>query len=131
LALTVGTDATVRHVQEQTRSFRLIANAPENREISMKLANLIVAGAMLATVPSIALAQQSSEGTVSMINRLSGTIAIKQTQSGTVGAGGGGATEQQFAAPADMLESLHAGDSVKFTVNDTGGKKTITKIELQ
>ena len=97
----------------------------------MKLANLIVAGAMLATMPSIALAQQSSEGTVSMINRLSGTIAIKQTQSGTVGASGGGATEQQFAAPADMLESIHAGDSVKFTVNDAGGKKTITKIERQ
>ena len=68
----------------------------------MKLAKLILAGAMLATVPSIALAQQSSEGTVSMINRLSGTIAIKQTQNGTVGAGGGGATEQQFAAPARL-----------------------------
>jgi hypothetical protein len=97
----------------------------------MKLANLIVAGAMLATMPSIALAQQSSEGTVSMINRLSGTIAIKQTQSGTVGASGGGTTEQQFNAPADMLDSVHAGDSVKFTVNDAGGKKTITKIERQ
>jgi hypothetical protein len=103
----------------------------ENQEIAMKLASLTLAGAMLATVPSIALAQQSSEGMITMINRLDSTIAIKQVQEGTVGASGGGATEQQFAASADMLDSVHAGDRVKFTVGDKGGKKTITKIERQ
>ena len=97
----------------------------------MKLASLTLAGAMLATVPSIALAQQSSEGMITMINRLDSTIAIKQVQEGTVGASGGGATEQQFAASADMLDSVHAGDRVKFTVSQNGGKKTITKIERQ
>jgi Cu/Ag efflux protein CusF len=97
----------------------------------MKLAKLILAGAMLATVPSIALAQESSTGTVRMINRLSGTIAIQQTQNGTVGAGGGGATEQQFNAPAAILDSVHAGDRVTFTVSENGGKKTVTKIERQ
>jgi hypothetical protein len=97
----------------------------------MKLAKLMLAGAMLATAPSIALAQQSLTGTISMINRLSGTIAIRQTQSGTVGASNGGATEQQFAASTDLLDSVHAGDSVKFTVSDAGGKKTITKIERE
>jgi hypothetical protein len=97
----------------------------------MKLAKLILAGVLLATVPSIALAQQSSEGMITMINRLDSTIAIKQVQEGTVGASGGGATEQQFAASADMLDSVHAGDRVKFTVGDKGGKKTITKIERQ
>ena len=97
----------------------------------MKLAKLILAGAMLATVPSITQAQQSQTGTVSIINRLDGTIAIKQTPNGTVGAGGGGATEQQFAAPAALLDSVHAGDRVTFTVSENSGKKTITKIERE
>ena len=97
----------------------------------MKLAKLILAGAMLATAPSIALAQEPSTGTVRMINRLSGTIAIQQTQNGTVGANGGGATEQQFNAPAAILDSVHAGDRVTFTVSENGGRKTVTKIERQ
>ena len=97
----------------------------------MKLAKLILAGAMLATVPSIVLAQQSQTGTVSIINRLDGTIAIKETPNGTVGAAGGGATEQQFAASVDLLDSVHAGDRVTFTVSENSGKKTITKIERE
>ena len=97
----------------------------------MKLSKLILAGVTLAAVPSIALAQQASEGMITMINRLDSTIAIKQVQEGTVGASGGGATEQQFKASADMLDSVHAGDRVKFTVSDNGGKKTITKIERE
>jgi hypothetical protein len=97
----------------------------------MKLANMMLAGAMLATVPSIVLAQQSLTGTVSMINRLDGTIVLRQTQNGTVGAGDGGATEQQFAASAGLLDGVHAGDRVKFTVSDANGKKTITKIERE
>ena len=97
----------------------------------MKLAKMMMAGVMLATVPSIALAQQSLTGTISAINRLSGTIVIRQTQDGTVGASGGGAMEQQFAVSAALLDSVHAGDRVNFTVNEAGGKKTITKIEKQ
>ena len=97
----------------------------------MKLAKLILAGAMLAAVTSIALAQQSQTGTVSIINRLDGTIAIKETPNGTVGASSGGATEQQFAASVDLLDSVHAGDRVTFTVGESGGKKTITKIERE
>src|ERR1700742_4147938 len=100
---------------EQTRSSRLIADAPKNREISMKLAQLMLAGAMLATVPSIALAQQSQTGTVRILTRLDAPIAIRQTQDGTVGANGGGAMEQQFAASASLLDSVHAGDRVTFT----------------
>jgi hypothetical protein len=103
----------------------------KSREISMKLAKLMLAGAMLAAAPSIALAQQSSTGTVAMINRLDGTIVVKQTQNGTVGSSSGGATEQQFAVSTDLLDKVHAGDSVKFTVNEAGGKKTITKIERE
>jgi hypothetical protein len=60
----------------------------------MNLAKMIFAGAMLASIPSVVLAQQSLTGTIATIDRLNGTIGIQQAQTGTVGAGGGGATEQ-------------------------------------
>ena len=95
----------------------------------MNLAKMIFAGAMLAAVPSIAMAQQSLTGTVITIDRLSGTIGIQQAQSGTVGAGGGGATEQEYKAPEGALENVHAGDRITFSASEIGGKKTITKID--
>ena len=97
----------------------------------MNLARMMLAGAMLAAVPSITLAQQPLTGTITTIDRLNGTIAIRQPQSGTVGANSGGATEQQFKAPVALLEAVHAGDRIAFTVSESGGKKTITKIEKQ
>ena len=97
----------------------------------MNLTRMILAGAMLAAVPSMTLAQQSSTGTVTTIDRLNGTIAIRQAPSGTVGANGGGATEQQFKAQGGLLDTVHAGDKITFTVSDVGGKKTITKIDRQ
>jgi len=97
----------------------------------MKLANKILTAAILTVVPSLALAQQPVTGTIVTINRISGTIGIQEMQSGTVGAVGGGATEQQYKAPDDMLEKLHAGDKITFSASEVGGKKTITKIEHQ
>ncbi len=95
----------------------------------MKLAKIILAGAMLAAVPGVAFAEQSLTGTISRIDRLNGTIVIRQAQSGTVGAAGGGATEQQFNAAGALLETVHAGDIITFSASDNGGKKTITKID--
>ena len=95
----------------------------------MKLLRIVLAGAMLAAIPALAVAQQPLTGTIVTIDRLSGTIGIQQPQSGTVGAGGGGATEQQYKAPDGVLEKLHAGDKVTFSASEIGGKKTITKIE--
>jgi Copper binding periplasmic protein CusF len=97
----------------------------------MNLARMMLAGAMLAAVPSMTLAQQALNGTITRIDRLNGTIAIRQAQSGTVGANGGGATDQQFKAPAALLDTVHAGDRIGFTVSETGGNKTITKIDRQ
>ncbi len=96
----------------------------------MKLAKMILAGAVLTLISPVALAQQALTGTVTTIDRITGTIAIQQTQSGTVGANAGGATEQ-FKIPAGMLETLHAGDKVTFTVSESGPTKTVTKIEKQ
>ena len=97
----------------------------------MNLARMMLVGAMLAAVPSMTLAQQSLTGTITRIDRLNGTIAIRQAQSGTVGANGGGATEQQFKAPAAMLDTVHAGDRITFAVSESGGSKTITKIDKE
>jgi hypothetical protein len=97
----------------------------------MNLAKMMLAGAMLVAVPSVTLAQQPSTGTITTIDRISGIIVVKQTPSGTVGASGGGATEQQFKAPEAMLETVHAGDRITFSVSESGGKKTITKIDKQ
>ena len=61
----------------------------------MKTAKIILAGAAaLAIVGSAALAQQALTGTVTGINRINGMVAIRQTQSGTVGANTGGAAEE-------------------------------------
>ncbi len=96
----------------------------------MKLAKRILAGSLLMVIPSVALAQQALTGTVTTIDRISGTIGIQQAQGGTVGASSGGATEQFKVSPG-ALEKVHAGDRVTFSVSDSGGKKTITKIESQ
>jgi Cu/Ag efflux protein CusF len=101
----------------------------ENREVSMKLAKLVLTGSLLIGLSSLAAAQQTMTGTITTIDRLSGTIAIQQTQSGTVGASGGGATEQKFKAADALLENVHAGDKVTFSVTESDGKKTITKID--
>ena len=97
----------------------------------MKLAKTVLAGLILTVIPSLALAQQALTGTITTLDRISGTIAIRQTQSGTVGAGTGGAAEQQYKAPDGVLNTLHAGDKVTFSVSESDGKKTITKIEHQ
>lgn len=97
----------------------------------MNLARMMLAGAMLAAVPSVTLAQQSLTGTITTIDRINGTIAVRQVQSDTVGAGGGGATEQQYRAAPGLLDSVHAGDKVTFSASEVGGKNTITKIERQ
>ena len=95
----------------------------------MKLAKLVCTGSLLIGLSSLASAQQSMTGTVTTIDRLNGTIGIQQTPSGTVGANGGGATEQQYKAPEGSLEKMHAGDRVTFSVTESDGKKTITKID--
>jgi hypothetical protein len=101
----------------------------EHREISMKLANWILAGSMLMVIPSATLAQQPLTGTVVTIDRLNGTIGIQQAQSGTVGAGSGGASDQEYKVPEGTLKNLHAGDRVTFSVGESGGEKTITNID--
>ena len=96
----------------------------------MRLAKMVLAGSMLTVISSVALAQQALTGMVTTVNRINGTIAIQQTPSGTVGASTGGATEQ-FKVQDGLLNTLHAGDKVTYSFSETGGTKTITKLEKQ
>ena len=96
----------------------------------MRLAKTVLAAFMLTAISSATWAQQTLTGTVTTIDRINETIAIQQTQSGTVGANTGGATER-FKVQDGMLNTLHAGDKVNVSVSESGGTKIITKLEKQ
>jgi Cu/Ag efflux protein CusF len=96
----------------------------------MRLAKVVLGSSMFTVISSVALAQQGLTGMITTIDRLNGTIAIQQTQSGTVGANSGGATEQ-YKIQGGLLNTLHAGDKVTFSASEAGGTKTITKLEKQ
>jgi Cu/Ag efflux protein CusF len=96
----------------------------------MRLVKTVLAVFMLTAMSPATWAQQTLTGTVTTIDRINGTIAIQQTQSGTVGANTGGAT-QQFKVPDGMLGTVHAGDKVTLSVSEAGGTRTITKLEKQ
>ena len=98
----------------------------------MRIAKIMLASAAAVSIlTSAALAQQTSAGTVTKIDRLSGTIAIQQTQSGTVGANSGGATEEFKVQDRPLLDSFHAGDKVNYSATESGGIKTITTLKKQ
>jgi Cu/Ag efflux protein CusF len=98
----------------------------------MKIAGIMLAGiATLTIVGSAALAQQARTGTLTKIDRIHGVVAIKPTQSGTVGANAGGAAEEFKVQNGLSLDNLHAGDRVTFSATETGGSKTITKLQQQ
>ena len=107
----------------------------------MKTASIMLAGLAVLAFGSVASAQQAMTGTVTRIDRLDGTIAIQlqktPTQSGTVGANTGGAKsdgpaeELKTKVQGNLLNVLHAGDRVKFSLTEAGGSKTITNLERQ
>jgi Cu/Ag efflux protein CusF len=102
------------------------------RETAMKIAKIMLAGtAALTIVSSAALAQQALTGTVTKVDRINRSVAIKQTQGGTVGANAAGAAEEFKAQDGLSLDTLHAGDKVTFSASETGGVKTITKFQTQ
>jgi hypothetical protein len=98
----------------------------------MTIARILSAGTVAALIilPSAALAQQALTGTITGINRINDTIAIRPTQSGTVGANTGGAAEEFKVQKGQSLEDLHAGDRVSFfATTEPGGLRTITKLQ--
>ncbi len=97
----------------------------------MKIAKVILAGtAALTIISSATLAQEALTGTLTKVDRINRTVAIQQMQSGTTGANTG-AAEEFKAQDGLSLDTLHAGDKVTFSVTETGGIKTITKLQKQ
>ena len=96
----------------------------------MNIAKIMLAGTTVLTiVSSAALAEQPLTGRITKLDRINGTVAIQQTQSGTVGANAGGAAEEFKVKDGVSLEPWHAGDRVSFSASETGGVKTITKLQ--
>jgi|SRR5664280_262443 Cu/Ag efflux protein CusF len=111
---------------------RSLMRITKNRETAMRIAKIILAGtAAFVIISPAALAQQPLTGTLTQVDRIHGTVAIKQTQSGTTGANTGAAAEEFKAHDGLSLDALHAGDKVTFSVTETGGIKTITKLQKQ
>jgi Cu/Ag efflux protein CusF len=98
----------------------------------MKTAKAIFAGAALVLLAcSSAVAQQSMTGTITRVDEANGKVAIQQSQSGTVGAASGGAGEEFKVQDGLVFNAIKPGDKVTFTVTDTGGVKTISKLDKQ
>jgi Cu/Ag efflux protein CusF len=96
----------------------------------MKIAGTILAAiAALGIAGTTALAQQMRTGMVTRIDRISGTVSIRDMPDGTTGANAGAATEEFKVQDGAKLNALHAGDRVSFAVSDAAGTKTITKID--
>ena len=101
----------------------------------MKMTGIILAGcAAFIALGSAASAQTQMTGTVTRIDRISGTIAIQTstqpTQSGTVGANTSGSASD-FKVQGANLETVHGGDKVICSGTEAGGTKTITKIDKE
>jgi Cu/Ag efflux protein CusF len=116
---------------------RSLSGSTQKRETAVKttmtpattVARMMLAGTLVLSIGSAASAQQAQTGIVTQVNRLNGTVVVRQIQPGTVGATPG--APEEFKAPNASLDALHAGDRVSFTATETGGVKTITKIDRQ
>lgn len=97
----------------------------------MKIPRIILAGTAVTIISSAALAQEALTGTVTQVDRIHRTVAIRQAQAGTVGANTGGAAEEFKVQDGLSLDALHAGDKVTFSASQAGGVKTITKFQPQ
>ncbi len=101
-------------------------------ESSMRIAKVLLMSAMaIGICMPAASAQQTIDGIITKIDRLNGTIAIQQTQSGTVGTSTAVAAEEFKVQDGSQLESVHAGDRVTFSVVESGGVKTATSLQKQ
>jgi hypothetical protein len=94
----------------------------------MKLSKAIWASAVISVISTAALAQQA-RGTVTKVDEEKGTISIRVTQSGTVG--GSGAVQEFEPQDGLLFNAVRPGDKVSFTVFDSKGIKTITKLNKE
>ena len=97
----------------------------------MNIAAIVSAAAaaiMMITI-SPAIAQPAPTATVTKVDRLNRTIAVRRNE--TTGANTSGAAEEFKAQEGLSLEDVHAGDQVTFSTSEVNGVKTITKVQKQ
>jgi hypothetical protein len=71
-------------------------------------------------------AQDGTQGMVDMVNRIDGTIGLVKPSTGDDAAKD--ATFEQFKISKGLLDNIHAGDVITYTVADNNGTKTITNV---
>ena len=101
--------------------------------ISAGTAALVIYGSAVLAQQTPVPPQQNAKAPAWMItevNHLNGTVALRQVQSGTVGANSP-ATSERFKVQGVSLDDFHAGDVVTYSASDTGGTKTITKLQKE
>jgi hypothetical protein len=100
----------------------------------MRLTQRVASAAVMAVIGSFAgtaaWADQSFTGIVTILDRTTSEVVIKQAPSGeTVGANTPGVVEK-FKLRT-VPESLHAGEKVTVTYTESGGVKTIGNVTEQ
>jgi Cu/Ag efflux protein CusF len=91
----------------------------------------MVAAAVALGFCAGAYAQEATlKGEITKLDEATGTITLRQDQSGTVG-GAGGATADYKVKDGLVFNAVKAGDKVQVTVDRVDGKQTITKLEKQ
>jgi hypothetical protein len=101
----------------------------------MKTASIIIVAAAIACCGPALAQQDGSAGTITGINRLTGMVAITPVESSTVGSNAPASVppsaEEFKVKDGALLDAVHAGDRVTYTVAETGGVKMITKLDRQ
>jgi hypothetical protein len=96
----------------------------------MKTARFVLLGAAMLAAGAAFAQQQNQTGMLTMIDRIDHNVAIQRQPNGTTGSSGGAI--DVFKVPQNLsLENVHVGDKVMFSASDSGGVKTITKLEKQ
>ena len=90
---------------------------------------LLASAAAISVLTSAAFAEDNLAGTITRINRINNTIAIRQTPAGTASDDSDGPVREFKAKDGRMLEDVHAGDQVSFSTTGNDGVRTITKLE--
>ena len=96
----------------------------------MKISTILPVTLSFAVLTSASVAQPLT-GMLVKVDRINGTVAIRPAQNGTTGANTGSTAEEFKTQSGLSLDAVHAGDRVTFSVAESGGVKTITKLDKQ
>ncbi len=104
------------------------------REATVKKLGPVVtlAIAFALAIPSAIYAQEGMKGEITKMDELKGTITIKQSSVGTVGANSESGTTRDFKVKDGlMFNAVKAGDKVVFTAETVDGNLAIVKMQRE